>query len=68
MQPHEKRVIVAEKKKLDEKLKKLKVFCLSPDTMFDKLDPIDRDLLEDQYTTMERYSRILDARIKRFLK
>lgn len=66
MQPHEERV-VDEKVQLDEKLAKLKAFCFerrSP--IFDKLPPEDRDLLEDQYTVMLRYSEILARRIERF--
>ncbi len=66
MQPHEERV-VTEKRELDEKLEKLKAFCFTPGvTIFSKLSPVDRDLLEDQYTAMLRYSEILAARIARF--
>lgn len=67
MQPHEERV-VNEKKEL-EKISKLKAFCFDPGSpIFKALDPIDRDLLEDQYTTMEQYSAILGKRIERFPK
>jgi hypothetical protein len=66
MQAHEKRVVI-EKRELDEKLSKLKAFCFDPRSpTFDKLPPEDRDLLEDQYTAMETYSRILGKRIARF--
>lgn len=50
MQPHEERV-VTEKRDLDEKLAKLKAFCFDPGSpAFKALPPIERDLLEDQYT------------------
>ena len=66
MQPHEERVVV-EKRELDEKLKKLKAFCFEPgNKIFSSLPPEDRDLLEDQYTAMTRYSEILAKRIARF--
>lgn len=66
MPPHEERV-VAEKKELDEKAAKLKVFCFDrPSPIFDKLPQEDRDLLEDQYIAMLRYSGILARRIERF--
>lgn len=66
MQPHEERV-VTEKQDLDEKLAKLKTFCFGPDrVIFRKLAAVDRDLLEDQYTVMQRYSVILGKRIVRF--
>lgn len=66
MQPHEERVIV-EKAEIDDKLAKLKEFCFDPGSpVFKALEPIDRDLLEDQYTVMERYSKILGDRIFRF--
>ena len=67
MQPHQERV-VNEKRELDEKLAKLKAFCFGEsNAIFRGLHPIDRNLLEDQFTVMERYSSILDSRIKRFL-
>lgn len=66
MQPHEERV-VAEKRELDEKLSKLKAFCFDPGSpVFSKLSPEDRDLLENQYSVMEHYSKILGLRIARF--
>lgn len=66
MQPHEQRVVI-EKQELDEKLRKLKAFCFSPGrAAFNDLSPEDRNLLEDQYTVMERYSNILGKRIARF--
>ena len=66
MQPHEERVI-AEKRELDEKLAKLKDFCFTPGlTTFSRLSPEDRDLLEDQFTYMQKYSEILGKRIARF--
>lgn len=64
MQPHEERV-VAEKKELDDKLAKLKTFIFG-DTSFRSLASEDRNLLEDQYTVMEKYSTILEKRIARF--
>jgi hypothetical protein len=68
MQPHEKRV-VTEKQELDEKLAKLKEFCFDPGSpTFSALPPQDRDLLEDQYTVMEKYSTILGERIQRLQK
>ncbi len=69
MQPHEERV-VTEKKELDEKLVKLKVFCFSSpaNPIFTSLPPEDRDLLEDQFTIMGKYSEILGKRIERFPK
>lgn len=66
MQPHEERV-VTERKELNEKLEKLHLFCFSTgDTVFRKLSPEDRDLLEDQYTVMKQYCDILDKRIAHF--
>jgi hypothetical protein len=65
MQPHEERVVI-EKRELDEKLAKLKAFCFDSGTAFSKLPPEDRDLLEDQFTAMQRYSAILGKRIERF--
>lgn len=66
MQPHEERVLI-EKRELDEKLAKLKAFCFGDNNAtFSGLHPIDRDLLEDQYTAMEQYSNILAKRIARF--
>lgn len=66
MQPHEQRV-VTEKQELDEKLGKLKAFCFDPGSpVFKGLSPEDRNLLEDQYAIMERYSKILGQRILRF--
>jgi hypothetical protein len=68
MQPHEERVVL-EKRELDEKLGKLKAFCFDPGSpIFGALPPEDRDLLEDQYTVMEKYSTILGERIARFPK
>lgn len=65
MQPHEQRV-VTEKQELDEKLGKLKEFCFGEGKIFRTLDPVDRDLLESQYTAMAEYSRLLGSRIARF--
>lgn len=66
MKSHEERV-VAEKQELDEKLAKLKAFCFDPGSRaFAALTPTDRDLLEDQYTVMLKYSEILGKRIDRF--
>lgn len=66
MQAHEERMVI-EKRELDEKLAKLKALCFDPgSSIFCALDPIDRGLLEFQYTTMETYSRILERRIARF--
>lgn len=68
MQPHEQRV-VTEKQELDTKLEKLYNFVFSDNnSVFKTLHPKDRDLLEDQYTAMKRYSEILDKRIDRFMK
>jgi hypothetical protein len=68
LRPHEERVVI-EKRELDAKLAKLKAFCFgsAEDTkVFSGLDPIDRDLLESQYTAMKEYSMILGRRIERF--
>lgn len=66
MQPHEERV-VTEKRELDEKLKKLEAFCYIPGSaIFEGLPREDRNLLEDQYMAMERYSQVLEKRIARF--
>lgn len=66
MQPHEERV-VTEKRELDEKLAKLKAFCFGDNTtIFRGLDPKDRDLLENQYDAMLKYSEVLGDRIARF--
>ena len=66
MQPHEERVVI-EKAELDEKLSRLKAFCFDPAHItFRKLAPEDRDLLEDQFTIMQKYSDILGKRIDRF--
>lgn len=71
MQPHEERVVL-EKQELDDKLAKLKSFCfgseITVNSVFKNLPAEDRDLLEDQYTTMEQYSKILGKRIERFPK
>lgn len=68
MEAYQERVI-AEKEELDSKLSKLKDFCFGDDTtIFNKLTPVDRDLLESQFTAMEEYSRILGKRISRFNK
>ncbi len=68
MKPHEIRIL-AEKEALDEKLAKLKAFLFSPGSpIFQSLPPEDRDLLEDQYTFMEQYSKVLSKRIARFSK
>ncbi len=67
MQPHEERVIT-EKTELDAKLEKLKAFCFGNNPAYSLLSPEDRDLLEDQYTIMEQYSKILAERISRFTK
>ena len=53
MQPHEERVVI-EKRELDEKIGKLKIFCFEPNPIFRQLAPEDRDLLEDQFTAMTR--------------
>lgn len=65
MQPHEERVVI-EKRELDEKLAKLKAFCFGENKIFESLDRIDRDLLENQYIYMQHYSKILGRRIARF--
>jgi hypothetical protein len=66
MQPHEERV-VAEKQELDAKIEKLKTFCFGDNnTTFRTLLPIDRELLESQYTAMQQYTVILARRIARF--
>lgn len=66
MQPHQERVI-AEKRDLDEKIAKLHAFCFTnTNAVFFALPPVDRDLLEDQYTAMKEYSTILGRRIERF--
>lgn len=68
MQPHEERVVI-EKRELDERISKLKAFCFDPgSSIFKGLPPADRDLLEDQYTAMKMYSKILGKRIDRFPK
>lgn len=58
--------IIAEKQELDEKLEKLKAFLLS-----DKSDDIEhkyRRLLFEQHIIMEKYARVLDARIRLYLE
>lgn len=66
MQPHQERV-VAEKQELDDKLAKLKTFVFTGDReIFKSLDPRERDRLENQYTAMEKYSKILGERIAAF--
>lgn len=65
MQPHEERV-VAEKKELDRKLADLKRFCFGGNPTFHDLEAVDRNLLEDQYAVMLKYSDVLRKRIERF--
>jgi hypothetical protein len=66
MQPHQERV-VTEKQDLDEKLAKLKAFCLVPgNKIFDGLSAADKELLLAQHSVMEKYSEILHKRIAAF--
>jgi hypothetical protein len=59
--------VINEKRDLDEKLERLKSFCFGDSNiLFSELNPVDRDLLEDQFTIMRNYSRILGKRIERF--
>lgn len=66
MQAHEERV-VAEKKELDDKVTRLKVFCIDPgNQIYLTLPKIERELLRDQYFVMLEYSKLLGRRIARF--
>lgn len=65
MAPHEERV-VAEKKELDDRLKKLHDFVLGGNKNFHELKQRDKDLLRAQLQVMDRYSEILEERIARF--
>jgi hypothetical protein len=64
MEPHQERV-VKEKEELDDKLTKLEIF-VSTNKIFNTLSDEDKQLLTDQYETMEKYSLILEKRINRF--
>ena len=55
--------MLEEKKELDEKLAKLKAFFHTP--VFLKLSCEDQELLLEQESVMDRYSGILDTRIRR---
>ncbi len=63
MEDYQQRVI-DEKKELDEKLGKLRVFIRS--AKFPTLPFIERDLLRKQMFVMEEYSEILGKRIMLF--
>jgi hypothetical protein len=63
MKPHQERV-VEEKKDLDGKIDRLKVF-VGGET-FNTLDEDEQDLLEEQLGIMHDYSRILGERIAGF--
>lgn len=63
MQPHQERV-VTEKKELDEKIKKLAEFRLSPTCR--QLPEDEQDRLYAQYTHMNNYSLVLGERIAAF--
>ena len=65
MQPHQERV-VTEKKELDEKIDKLKVFLLGE--TFSTLPEDEQMRLIDQKNVMQQYSEILRARIAAFTK
>jgi len=63
MQPHQQRV-VDEKAELDERLRKLMTFTITP--TFAGLDEAERNRLARQAETMAKYSEILGARIAAF--
>lgn len=63
MQPYQQRVVL-EKQELDDKRTKLDLFTLSD--AFNKLDPVDQELLVAQSEVMGQYSTILEARINQF--
>ena len=56
--------VVQEKAALDDKIRKLNAFF--PTRKFTDLTPRNQQLLRDQHTVMERYSRILGWRIELF--
>lgn len=64
MEAHQQRV-VDEKTELDDKIMKLRVF-IGSNPIFFNLPVEDQGLLEEQLYFMERYSKILGFRIKRF--
>lgn len=53
--------LVREKKELDEKLEKIIEYIQSPN--FNKLQPREQSLMDDQADLMENYSDILQDRI-----
>lgn len=68
MKPHEERVVV-EKRELDDKISKLKAFCIEPESaIFKGLSREECYLLKDQYAAMVQYSEILSSRIALFQK
>ena len=64
MLPHQQRVI-DEKRKLDDKVKKLIQFIHTNPT-FESLDPSEQERLKEQCETMWKYSEILGKRIEAF--
>lgn len=64
MKPHQQRV-VDEKAELDEKLKNLTVFYNT--TVFDALDPAEKDRLLLQGRLISEYSDVLGQRIAAFV-
>jgi hypothetical protein len=63
MLPYQERV-VAEKEELDKKLSKLIEFLVGD--LATTLNPDERTRLERQHDVMQKYSEILDERIKAF--
>lgn len=56
----------AEREELVGRMEKLYTFISSPE--HGDLDPIDQELLSDQYDSMDRYRQALDLRIARLSK
>ncbi len=63
MAPHQERV-VEEKAQLDDRLAKLKAFCLTP--IFDQLPSEEKSRLTEQEMHMRNYSDVLGRRIAAF--
>ncbi|MBI6548616.1 crAss001_48 related protein [Xenorhabdus lircayensis] len=63
IQPHQQRVM-DEATELDERIAKLSGFI--GDSIYRKLEEIDRFLLDTQLSAMKMYSEILHKRIRRF--
>lgn len=63
LQPHQMRV-VDEKTELDDKLSKLKTFCLTP--LFQSLPTEEKQRLTEQEGYMRNYSDVLGRRIAAF--